>query len=247
MKKILLPLVAMLLGGAAAQAEDVTMKFYGVNLTTQAIGEDEVFKPLTQKVTKNFDGSYTIEKFLDAKKSTGEYALLKFSFGDDGKITFADYTTGNNYAFVNLNKSSFANTGYFTQLSSLDDVACNFEATLWIPAASYKYTPTIVEKLGDDSEYTYRVTITAAYSGGAASCPACLSSWFTSFPSGAPFICVFDMVKKSESGIADVVVDEADAPVEYFNLQGVRMNGDNLAPGIYVKRQGSKATKVLVK
>lgn len=51
-----------------------------------------------------------------------------------------------------------------------------------------------------------------------------------------------------DSGIADIVVDEdVNAPVEWYNLQGVRMNGDNLAPGIYIKRQGLKATKVLVK
>jgi len=47
------------------------------------------------------------------------------------------------------------------------------------------------------------------------------------------------------AGIADVAVD-ADAPVEYYNLQGVRMQGD-MAPGLYIRRQGNQATKVLVK
>lgn len=53
-------------------------------------------------------------------------------------------------------------------------------------------------------------------------------------------------ISTSESGIQDVVVDE-NAPVEWFNLQGVRVNGENLTPGIYIKRQGSKAVKVLVR
>ena len=49
---------------------------------------------------------------------------------------------------------------------------------------------------------------------------------------------------KSTSGIADITVDE-NAPVEYFNLQGVRVaNPEN---GLYIRRQGNKATKVLVK
>lgn len=40
---------------------------------------------------------------------------------------------------------------------------------------------------------------------------------------------------------------EADNTVaEYYNLNGVRVNG-NLAPGVYVKRQGNKVVKVLVK
>jgi hypothetical protein len=45
-------------------------------------------------------------------------------------------------------------------------------------------------------------------------------------------------------GIENVAVDE-NAPVEYYNLQGVRVA--NPQGGIYVKRQGNKATKILVK
>lgn len=47
--------------------------------------------------------------------------------------------------------------------------------------------------------------------------------------------------------IEDVIEDaDADAPVEFFNLQGVKIGSDNLTPGIYIRRQGSKVTKVLV-
>jgi len=49
------------------------------------------------------------------------------------------------------------------------------------------------------------------------------------------------------SGIEDIEADGSDAPVEYFNLNGVRVNGEALTPGIYIKRQGGKASKVLVK
>lgn len=48
------------------------------------------------------------------------------------------------------------------------------------------------------------------------------------------------------TGIEDIAADE-NAPVEYYSINGIRMNGDNLAPGLYIKRQGSKATKILVK
>lgn len=47
------------------------------------------------------------------------------------------------------------------------------------------------------------------------------------------------------SGIADVEINE-NAPVEFYNLQGVRVQGD-LTPGLYIRRQGNNATKVLVK
>lgn len=48
------------------------------------------------------------------------------------------------------------------------------------------------------------------------------------------------------TGVAGIVADE-NAPVEYYNLNGVRVNGNNLTPGVYVKRQGTKVAKVLVK
>ena len=41
--------------------------------------------------------------------------------------------------------------------------------------------------------------------------------------------------------------NDANAPVEYFNLQGIKVDGNNLTPGIYVKVQGNTATKVYVK
>ncbi len=46
------------------------------------------------------------------------------------------------------------------------------------------------------------------------------------------------------SAITDITVDE-NAPVEYFNLQGIRV--DNPENGLYIKRQGNNVTKVLVK
>lgn len=54
--------------------------------------------------------------------------------------------------------------------------------------------------------------------------------------------------KLSTSGGVENVnaaVAESDAPVEYYNLQGVRV--DNPQPGIYIRRQGSKVSKVLLK
>ena len=45
------------------------------------------------------------------------------------------------------------------------------------------------------------------------------------------------------TGIADIV-EAADAPVEYYNLQGVRVM--NPESGLYIKRQGNKITKVIL-
>ena len=45
-------------------------------------------------------------------------------------------------------------------------------------------------------------------------------------------------------GVEDIAVDE-NASVEYYNLQGVRI--DNPTNGLYIRRQGNTATKVLVR
>ncbi len=62
--------------------------------------------------------------------------------------------------------------------------------------------------------------------------------------SGIPIKVTFT---SATSGITNITVDNSNAPVEYYNLQGVRVNADNLTPGIYVRRQGSQVSKVLVK
>lgn len=58
---------------------------------------------------------------------------------------------------------------------------------------------------------------------------------------------MIDYVSDELQGIEDIVNDNANAPVEYYNLQGIRVNGENLTPGIYIRRQGSEVIKVLVK
>ncbi|MDE6555836.1 MAG: DUF5123 domain-containing protein [Duncaniella sp.] len=49
-----------------------------------------------------------------------------------------------------------------------------------------------------------------------------------------PFVSGLDMLEFDEN-----------APVEYFNLQGIRV--ENPAAGIYIRRQGNKVTKVMIK
>jgi hypothetical protein len=34
---------------------------------------------------------------------------------------------------------------------------------------------------------------------------------------------------------------------EYYTLQGIKLSADHLTPGIYIRRQGTKVTKILVK
>lgn len=47
------------------------------------------------------------------------------------------------------------------------------------------------------------------------------------------------------SGIAGVL--DENAPIEYYNLNGIRVDSDQLPAGIYIRRQGNKTDKVIIR
>lgn len=64
------------------------------------------------------------------------------------------------------------------------------------------------------------------------------------FCQGAPMIKTKFTVPVEEDGVADLTADNNEnAPVVYFNLQGVRV--DNPENGLFIKKQGNKVTKVI--
>ena len=54
-------------------------------------------------------------------------------------------------------------------------------------------------------------------------------------------------VAVDNAGVAEIVIDDENAPVEFYNLNGVRVNSDKLVPGLYIRRQGAKASKIIVR
>ena len=51
----------------------------------------------------------------------------------------------------------------------------------------------------------------------------------------------------STQGIGEIGIDEADGPVEFYNLQGVRVAAENIVAGFYIVRQGNTVRKVFVR
>lgn len=49
----------------------------------------------------------------------------------------------------------------------------------------------------------------------------------------------------TSTGVENIAADNADAPLEYYDLNGQRV--DNPAPGIYIRRQGSDVTKIVIR
>lgn len=46
------------------------------------------------------------------------------------------------------------------------------------------------------------------------------------------------------SGINSIETNADNAPVEYYNMNGVRVSGDNLPAGVYIRRQGNNVVKI---
>ena len=63
--------------------------------------------------------------------------------------------------------------------------------------------------------------------------------------------CVSDIAAisggSSVSGVSNVSIDAQDTTVEYYNLQGQRVNATSLTPGIYIRRTPTKTDKIIVR
>ncbi len=49
------------------------------------------------------------------------------------------------------------------------------------------------------------------------------------------------------TGIENVSAEGVDAPAEYYNIQGMRVDPEHLTPGMYIVRQGKTSTKIYVR
>lgn len=67
--------------------------------------------------------------------------------------------------------------------------------------------------------------------------------WMMDINTVLPITVKFDGWKKGGS-VTSVASDNA--PVEYYNINGVKMNGE-LTPGLYIRLQNNKATKVIIR
>lgn len=56
-------------------------------------------------------------------------------------------------------------------------------------------------------------------------------------------------VVSADAGVSDIIADdpESNGPVYYYNLQGQSVRPATAGPGVYIRRQGNKATKIAIK
>lgn len=55
------------------------------------------------------------------------------------------------------------------------------------------------------------------------------------------------LADQSTAGVEGIELDNTDAAPRYYNLQGIEVSAENLSAGLYIVRQGTKTSKVVVK
>lgn len=64
---------------------------------------------------------------------------------------------------------------------------------------------------------------------------------------GCPHIASCDVYVDGTLGIKGIADDIQDAPTQFYNLNGILVNSETLAPGLYIKKVGKRSVKILVK
>lgn len=231
---------------------------YPEGLTTD---EDEVItltleQTLPFQVSRNFENAYWYNMSLTADKCflTHNPSLNYISLASSTSAIPAANDYNSQWAFVGdvLNGFMIINRGAGagkilssnqTMTSSTDGTVYPVMTSVPVPATHNTYwIPTVgTASVGKDGFFLHQLGYTVNRMN---SRDSRLAYWVGGAGAGSTFLVT---LVESTAGIGDLDVDGSDMPVEYFNLQGVKVSSENLVPGIYLRRQNGRVTKVYVK
>lgn len=231
---------------------------YPEGLTTD---EDEVItltleQTLPFQVSQDFENAYWYNMSLTADKCylTHNPSLSYISLAANTSAIPAANDYNSQWAFVGdvINGFMIINRGAGegkilssnqTMTSSTDGRVYPIMTSVPVPETHNTYwIPTVgTASVGKDGFYLHQLGHTTNRMN---SRDSRLAYWIGGAGAGSTFLVTF---VESSAGIGDLNADESNMPVEYFNLQGVRVSAENLTPGIYIRRQNGHVTKVYVK
>lgn len=212
--------------------------YFNIPETTESLGdvdvsiyddnEKEAAKGYKSELTVTPSGVYTLVNFIDSGAS------LSFTFDSNvqvGKYTkvvpTGDVEEDSGFYDILTAKSSYP-VGKLYALSGNGVTDVKYPYVYADAAAQYSY----VTKL-DKAEYGYEYYASFNFSGYDAD-NGYLDDYYLEF-----------YFNSKPSGVATVAVDDENAPVEYYNLNGQRvLNPEN---GLFIRKQGSKVSKVIIR
>ncbi|MCM1070034.1 MAG: hypothetical protein NC210_04180 [[Clostridium] fimetarium] len=181
--------------------------------------------------------SVSIENVTFQNINISQYYLIRANAGGTwnlDNVSFSNCTGANGNPLVNTNNDGCAISGSIKGLS------------LRVAAG----TTVNAEGLSADSE-PIELTIGNGFVHDAPVITNCDDeSLFTLTNNGWSLMADNGGIKALENKIVtgiEAVEAEAEGAAEYFDLNGMRVNAENLTPGIYVKRQGGKTSKIAIR
>lgn len=175
-------------------------------------------------------------------------AVIDIQFVD--QICHINYTISGNGSIQIWTGADDAGTPSGTQLQNGDLIPANTDLHVWFIPANDDETleSVVVDNGGSLSTLEADVDYYNGFDAGECdeTAPMAKAQYYP-VPSVDGDILITATFSQNTQGIEEIGIDPADGPVEYFNLQGVRVAADNLVPGFYIIRQGSKTAKVLIR
>lgn len=238
MKKIFTILVAFLFAGLFTVQAQETQKvtFWPTTYNTEAKDYEYTYESFKSDIVRNADGSYTIKNFTDSD------VPLTFKFTPEvagyTDITFA----GNIYVDEEYGEDPYVMTADGKDYAELMiyDYETGDDVPIYYPYVSedgYSYAYTYDKEDEDfdpatDKDYYCVICMNGQDAKGDYLPWIYVTFWFNEMAIPA----------EDPSGVAAVGSDN-NAPVEYFNLQGMKVaNPEN---GVFIRRQGSKVQKIV--
>lgn len=195
--------------------------FVGVNGENLIVVGDETFAENYQQDnerigTETFVITAPLSKLADATKKAQESI--------DGDITYAVVSSA---ALLSSGEIYINTLGYYNTTKVEGEETLYRKGDFAGKVKSFVYT---------DNAFAPATAVADAYAVAAA-------GEYVAFGQIAETGADFSLYTSKSSGISDIVVEDADAPAVYYNLQGIQVaNPEN---GIYIVRRGSKVSKVV--
>lgn len=223
---VTVPETASFAGGEASFTLNVLTQQQATDITTTVVFADQTWieysaasKSQTWVSSDNFEFPTTIS-------STGTYAKV---YSNDLRI----YGSGNNKITVSAPEGYEFKAAVFT----VDTANSDGNTPTVDDNATTKVTPQAVAPRATAKYEDFGYTFTT---------PKTTYVLSTSTASKNMRVSKVTMtIGLIQSGIDNIATDNTDAPVEYYNLQGVRVL--NPSAGIYIRRQGTEVTKVMIR
>lgn len=144
---------------------------------------------------------------------------------------------GRTFALNLVNSTSNNYEGPLTLVIETGDVASRASAT-------YRFTTDIA--LYSNTAVTHHILVPTSKIDLRNKNVTAVSAYYTYDNRELPVL-----IDETTTGVEDVMTPDAEADASatavYYNLNGVRIEADRLVPGIYIRRQGTTATKIIIR